>query len=221
MLDSWSQYVTSSGMNSQRGPPSDEIARSTKLIDLSHIHRAKQRFTGAGLVLPPIPANLAPRLKERAEWRFSTKPLTLSPYAFEEYVRDGTRKGVRDSLVLAHAGHGVNSYALHYYLAQKPLRLFLQVGWGGAYMDEVKEREEINCCFSLAHTLVAAVAKAKLAGSFRPGDRLIVAASDLYGGYWCKPGEEPPSERLREVQPRPVHEILTDVQRWVVQSLNR
>ena len=129
MLDSWSQYVTSSGMNSQRGPPSDEIARSTKLIDLSHIHRAKQRFTGAGLVLPPIPANLAPRLKERAEWRFSTKLLTLSPYAFEEYVRDGTRKGVRDSFVLAHAGHGVNSYALHYYLAQKPLRLFLQVGW--------------------------------------------------------------------------------------------
>lgn len=143
----------------------------------------------------------------------------MSPYAFEEYVHEGTGKGVRDFLVLAHAGHGANSYALSYYLVWKPLRLFLQLSWGGVYM--VKAREESNRCFTLAHTLVSAVDQAKQAGIFRPGDRLIVAASDLYGSYWRKPGEEPPSGRLREVQPRPVHEILTDVLRWVTQSSNR
>jgi hypothetical protein len=145
----------------------------------------------------------------------------MSPYAFEEYVRDGTRKGVRDFLVLAHAGHGVNSYALHYYLVRKPLHLFLQVSWGGVYMDEVKEKEEINRCFTLTHTLITAVGEAKKTGIFRPGNRLIVVASDLYGGYWCKPGEEQPSRGLREVEPRPVHEILTEVLSWVIRLSSR
>lgn len=121
------------------------------MTDSPSLQIIKKRFTDVGLILPPIPVDLAPQLKERREWCFSTKPLTLSPYAFEGYVHAGTGKGVRDFLVLAHAGHGANSYALSYYLVWKPLRLFLQLSLGGVYMDEVKAREEINRCFTL-HT---------------------------------------------------------------------
>lgn len=139
----------------------------------------------------------------------------MSPYAFEEYVHTGTKHGVRDSLVLAHAGHGVNSYALHYYLVRNPLCLLLQIPWGGAYMDSAESRGTVNRCLSLAENLVAAVEQASHAKLFRRGDRVIVVASDFYGGFWCKPGEQPPNERLRDIQPGgTVHHILTEALLW-------
>ena len=185
------------------------------MIDSSPIKDLKRLFTEAGLILPPIPASLAPQLQERRDWCFSTRLLILSPYAFEEYVREGIRPEVPDSLVLAHAGHGVNSYALHYYLARHPLCVFLQLAWGGAY-DDAAAKERVNRCFDLAHKLVAAFDQAGQAGRVQPRARFIVVASDFYGGYWTKAGEKPP-ERFGEDPAQPVEAILTEAMEWATQ----
>ena len=46
--------------------------------------------------------------------------------------------------MLSHSGHGVNSYAIHYYLVQRPLRMFLQLGWGGVYDDAKEDAAKIQ-----------------------------------------------------------------------------
>jgi len=79
----------------------------------SDVRLAKRLVQGSGLFFPIIPHELAPRFVQRKVWCFSTKRLTGSPYAFEEYVHQGHKKTVRDYVALAHAGHGANSYALH------------------------------------------------------------------------------------------------------------
>ncbi len=176
----------------------------------------KKRFQEAALTLPPIPADLASQLIERRDWCFSTTPLERSPYAFDDFVREGIRPEVPDSLVLAHAGHGVNSYALHYFLVRTPLHLFLQAAWGGVYMDEAKARSEVNECFRLVVLLVAAVDRAKAAGLFQPGERLIVVVSSFSGGFWCKPGEEPPDHRVSPAPASPC-DILNQAVAWMEQ----
>lgn len=176
-------------------------------------------FAEAGLTVPLIPTDLASQLLEQHHWCFSTKPLARSPYAFEEYVREGTKADVKDYLVLAHAGHGVNSYALSYYLVRKPLRLFLQVAWGGVYMEETEARVDVNRCFDLTHRLTAAVDLARDGGGLRPGDLFVIAASDFYGGYWLKPGETPPSEGSQRSSGRPC-EILTEAVTWAERLAN-
>jgi hypothetical protein len=112
---------------------------------------------------------------------------------------------------LAHDGHGINSYALHYYLVRGPLRLFLQMGWGGVYMDGPKTTEEANRCFALVGQLVPAVEAAVRAGRLRPEARFVVAASEFYGCYWIKPGEKEQTE-IPGHSPRLA---LTTVLRWV------
>lgn len=188
------------------------------MTDSPAIHIIKQRFTKAGLVLPPIPADLAPQLMKRSDWCFSTKPLERSPYGFEDFVQEGSQADVPDSLILAHAGHGANSYALSYYLIWKSLRLFLQVAWGGLYVEEDWARRQVNECFSLADSLVAAVDRAATAGLFQSGDRLVVAVSSFYGGFWCRPGEEPLSGRIRLTQDGSVQGLLKAALEWLAQS---
>lgn len=100
------------------------------------------------------------------------------------------------------------------------MHLFLQVAWGGVYMDEAKARQEVNKCFCLADVLVSAADRAKAAGLFQPGERLIVAASSFSGGFWCKPGEEPPDHRVSSAPPSPC-EILNQAVAWMDQMVAR
>ena len=121
------------------------------------------------------------------------------------------RKRVENYVLVAQDGHGVNSYAIPYYLVRRPLRLFLQVGWGGVYMDAPKVTEEVNRCFALVGQLVPAVETAVRARRLRADDRLLVAASEFSGCYWIKPGEEK-KQRIPGDNP---WLALTTVLRWV------
>jgi hypothetical protein len=131
--------------------------------------------------MPPIPSALAPTFQQRGSWCFSSRRLPLSPYAFDEYVAQAQRPRARDYVVLAHAGHGANSYAFHYYLVHGSLRLFLQLAWGGVYMDQESSTATVNTGFRLAAQLVAAADRARLTGRLRRADRVSLAGSELYG----------------------------------------
>jgi hypothetical protein len=153
---------------------------------MTDIEKARRLFRDAGLSFPAIPRELAPQFKKRGEWLFSTRPLEMSPYHLQYYVREVEQPEVEEYAVLSHSGHGVNSYAIQYYLVRGPLCIFLHLGWGGVYMDAKQTAAQVCDCFSMADKVVAAAQKL---GPLRAGRRLTIVGSDFYGSYWLPTGK--------------------------------
>jgi hypothetical protein len=149
------------------------------------LEQARVLFKGAGLDLPPIPEELRQNFKERDRWCYSSRPVKIWPYEFDEYVKEAESKRRSDYVLVAHAGHGVNSYAIHYYLVRGPLRLFLQLAWGGIYEDKAKTTAAVNKCFGLVSKLLEVLDKK---GNSRSKSTMLIAASDFYGSRWVTLG---------------------------------
>lgn len=150
--------------------------------------KAKGLFRQAGLPFPYIPIPLSQQLRELHSWCFSTRSLRLSPYALRNFVQEAATGAVDDYAVLAHDGHGINSYAIHYYLVYGLLHMFLQLGWGGAYSDRKRDTEIIKKCFAVGGELIAAVERGEDRGSICGRTRLTVVASDWHGSFWTNSG---------------------------------
>jgi len=107
-----------------------------------------------------------------------TPPATLiaSPYNLDAYLRE--TNAPPDYAVLAHAGHGINSYAIHCFLVVGRLRIFLQLTWGGVYEDNAPRARAIETCFALVDTLVETYDNA---GAQDP--TLTVAGSSFCGSF--------------------------------------
>lgn len=153
---------------------------------MSDIEKARQVFEKAGLAFPTIPEKLAEQLKEQSKWVFSTRPIDEWPYFLHSYVEEAEKSEVDDYVVLCHAGHGANSYAIHYYLVQDSLRMFLQLGWGGVYSNANEDAALIRDCFLLADKIAS---MAKTVGRFQADNHLTVVASNFGGSYWLPPGK--------------------------------
>lgn len=152
---------------------------------MSDIEKARRLFKEAGLAFPDVPEELSSALEERERWVFSSRELEKWTYNLPEFVEEAAAYNVDDYVVLAHSGHGVNSYAIQYYLVYRNLRLFLHLGWGGAYADNERAAEHIAECFSLADKLVTAVQQ----GLIPQGTVPTIVGSDFYGSYWHPDGE--------------------------------
>jgi hypothetical protein len=157
------------------------------------IERARALFTEAGLAFPAVPETLGEQLVEKGPWLFSTREHELGneqyvhPYWLSAYVDEGA-EGTDEYAVLAHGGHGVNSYAIQYYLVYENLRLFLHLGWGGVYMDSQDTAEQIRECFRMADEIVAAVQSGV---ESRTMETLTIVGSDFYGSYWYRNKDTP------------------------------
>ena len=119
---------------------------------------------------------------------------------------------MEDYALLCHSGHGINSYALQYYLVHDSLQMFLHLGWGGVYMDAQAEAAKIQECFSLADEIILA---AKPVGRLVAGNRLTIVASDFYGSNWSPSGEAPREPDSNFKGPAAV---LTEVLHWLRKS---
>ncbi len=178
---------------------------------MTDIEKARQLFRKSKLVFPTIPDTLAARLKELDKWLFSTREIEMSPYSLDDYVLEVNETPVEDYAVLSHSGHGVNSYAIQYYVVYGALRMFLHLGWGGVYMDARKARDQIRDCFSLADEIIPVV---QTGARLRAGDRLTIVGSDFYGSYWSIPGQR---DRGKDKELIPA-EVLAEVLHWLRSS---
>jgi hypothetical protein len=178
------------------------------LSEVTDLEKARQLFRDAGLAFPSIPMELAEQMEERGRWVFSTRPVDMSPYNLQHYVEEGERSQVEDYAVLSHSGHGVNSYAIQYYLVKGSLHTFLHLGWGGVYADTKKDAAQIRDCFSIADRIVTAAENVV----FQAGERLVVVGSDFYGSYWSPPGKNKVCNDLSEVKP---FEVLAEALDWL------
>jgi len=154
--------------------------------DSPALEAARQLFTQEGIPFPFIPPEMRPDFAKLSEWVYGTRPVAPWLYEIRKFVQGAGTEPVADYLLLGHAGHGIQSYAMHYYLVRGPLALFLQIGWGGAYLDKGKAARNMAARFAQAEELIQAVEVAQRQDRFRPGERLIISASDFYGSSWTR-----------------------------------
>jgi hypothetical protein len=185
---------------------------------VTDINRARELFRSAGLAFPTLPEELAAKLKERDPWVYSTRPVRRWAYELDAYVRELQTRHIRDYALLAHSGHGIASYAIQYYLVHGHLRMFLHLGWGGAYGNHEEEAARISSCFKRADEVVQELVRN--AREFHAEEHLTVVGSDFYGSYWIPPG--PGRQRIEIGRGRPLVEsplaALTQVRDWLVGS---
>ena len=175
----------------------------------SDFESAKKLFQDNGLTFPMIPEKLAEDLKEQEKWLFSTRKIQVSPYFLQQYVNELDKNDVKDYVVLSHAGRGINSYAIQYYLVHNNLKMFLHLRWGGVYINTQNAAADIQTCFSLADKIVLTVESSE---KLQTGSDLKIVCSDSYGSYWSAPGKE--EEKEDPSFKNPV-EVLTEVLHWL------
>ena len=175
---------------------------------MADIDKARRLFKKAGLAFPGIPLKFRARFRERGEWQYSTRPVKEGPYNLEDYTKEASRAGLRDYVLLSHSGHGSNSYAIQYYLVNGALRLFLHMGWGGAYMNNAKAASTIKKCFALSNQIVSAATEKN---RIKKGQKLLIVGSDFYGSYWSPPGK-PRTKIDGGLEPA---KVLEDVLAWL------
>jgi hypothetical protein len=183
--------------------------------------RVETLLAAAGITLPPIPESLEKQLKERHEWWFSSRTSKATPFQLLHYVRKAMEGASADYVLIALAGPP-GSPAMHYFLVQAPLQLFVQIGWAEA--GRARSAAVLNQCFELAHQLAAAAPAAVRRGRLMPDGRLTVVASDVQEGFWevamgTERGIQPSrsGRRMARAKLRP-EEILGEAVRWCLQG---
>jgi hypothetical protein len=192
------------------------MARSQN--DDTVVERARALFAAQGLPFPSLPANLAARLRQQGQFIFATIDHQYSPYAIHYYAEPLLRGGDSDDYaVIGFDGHGINSHAIHYYLVEKNLALFVQRLWGGGYMDPETFRPGIERAFEAAGQLREKMALAHRAGLILPGRRLIavVSMSEAYCGWGWLPA------RLEDIVWHQTEEALEGALQDVIDLIER
>jgi hypothetical protein len=166
---------------------SDATTRATA------VEQARAAFAREQLPFPPLPEVLAARMRADGEHIFSTIDHQFGPYTLEAHLGPALTVAVpEDYAIIGFDGHGINSWAVHYYLAEPGLALFIQIAWGGAYTKPDEERPRIAQAFATAARLQETVARAREAGRLPPGWRLVVVVTDFGRPGWAWVPSPPP-----------------------------
>lgn len=152
----------------------------------SGLEAAQAWLAEEGIPFPSMPVELQNALKPISEGIFSSRStLPATPYFTHPFIEEVKTQSVDNYALLAFDGHGMNSYAIHYYLVYGPLAFFLQVSWGGAYMDREKAQAGISSVFAKVNPIIEAAMKVD---ESKASSRFILSASSFYGIRWRQLG---------------------------------
>ena len=108
----------------------------------STIERARALFAAEQLPFPPLSERFAAALREENPHLFATRSLEAGPYNLEIYSLEIEQESaVPDYAVVGFDGHGINSWAVHYYVVEGALALFIQLPWAGPTWMPTKAAE--------------------------------------------------------------------------------
>jgi hypothetical protein len=142
-------------------------------------------FERERLPFPPVPKHLAASLQQQGQAWFSTSLLQATPYDMDHFLAEiEDDSGLPEYAVVGFDGHGTNSWAAHYYLVSDAVALFIQLPWGGAYLDVEPARAEIADLFGWAAELQSKLQIAHERRLIPDGWRLQVAASRFGQAGW-------------------------------------
>lgn len=151
---------------------------------------ATEIFASAGLTFPVLPAWARDQLTKVDDWSYTSRRTTPSPYSIDTYVREFVHGEADDYAVVSHAGHGVNSWAISYFVVSGRCGVFVQSAWGGAATsddDDEIERRVMAERFAQTDLLLERNEER------RDDDWLAVVVSDFHGQRWAwwPPGGAP------------------------------
>jgi hypothetical protein len=147
---------------------------------------ARRQFEVQGLPFPHIPQEMEAGFRRLNEWVFGTGHHGRGLYDIDQFIMDALNRPMEEFLLLGQAGRGIQSYAMHYYVARYPLYLFLQIAYGGAYTDSGEAIESMKRSFGQAESLIKNLPGAVRRGVLGPDERWVIADSDLYGSSWIR-----------------------------------
>ena len=149
---------------------------------LNGMDAAKAFFKEERLLMPVIPETLQPDIKELGAGVFGTEWAKGKPlYDIYPFVQETMRDPHAQFLVFGQAGHGVNSWAMHYYLVHGPIALFIQLPYGGVYMSREASVGAITGAWGLLKDLLKAVDEMEVNAE----ERLYIVESMLSGCRWA------------------------------------
>jgi hypothetical protein len=148
----------------------------------SCIEEAAFKWRAAGLLLPPVPRELAFKLSQLGEMAFGTEEREITDR--DAWLSRAKDLQAPDSVLLGHVGHGVNSYYLCYQLIRGPLAVFLRQSFGGAYGDHDAEAAKFNAAVERLEELIVYADDALKAGRLKPGQRLLICVDEHGPSGW-------------------------------------
>jgi hypothetical protein len=148
----------------------------------SPLEKARAAFADQTLPFPPIPEGLGAQIRAFGTYTFGTRPPQRPLYDIETFVADAVSGEIDDSVMFGIDGHGMNSWAAHYYLVFKHLALFLQFPWGGAYVDTESARADITSAFATVAAMLSREQQAPV--GLMSGRRLVVVQSSFTMARW-------------------------------------
>ena len=169
----------------------------------------------AGIRMPPVPETLRRQMKERDEWYFSTRTFKAPPSDLLHYVRKAIAGALPDFALIARQADA-RPFALHAYVIQAPLQLFLQLRWG----EPPEVVAALDAVLALGQELAREAPAALRRGRLTPDGRLTVVGSDFIEGFWevaasteraVRPGGEKRPGRRPIPPPK---DIVADALRW-------
>lgn len=117
------------------------------------LNEMEKSFRAEGLPEPPVPESLAAQVQIIGRWEWGTRMPEPSPYDLDYYARE-IEGDVEPYLLVAQAGHGIQSVALHYYLVLPGVACLVQEPWGGAYTDDERTVRRLTRHFARVRELV-------------------------------------------------------------------
>lgn len=155
-----------------------------RLTGTAALEAARKMMDAQGLAQPPVPDKMVGSLQQWAPNLFATCELPNGLYAIDRLV-DNTAAGSLDEFIaLGFDGHGIQSWAFHFALIEGSLAVFLQLQWGGVYVEPQIARGRIEGCLGFVSMLRRDMAMAAAAGKLDPAKRLIVLETDFTRPRW-------------------------------------
>jgi hypothetical protein len=161
---------------------SSDVANDDELVFPAAVEQAAVNWDAAGLLLPPVPRELAFRLSRFNQMSFGSE--TLDPTDREAWLARAKDPQSPNSVAFGHFGHGVNSWFLCYQLVRGPLAIFLRQTFGGIYGDRDAEASKFNDTVERLVELIVYADFALQAGRLKPGQRLILAIDEQGPSGW-------------------------------------
>ncbi len=145
---------------------------------------AEAQFTAAGLPFPSIPAAFRERFRRVSEWVFGTREDDRNPTGPMWFLKEAVAREAPDYVLLGQGGSGAASQAIHFYLVQRPLAVFIQYGWLNVYGDDHESARKFGAALQATDELIAAAAGATADGVLGEAHTLAILQSDLEQGMW-------------------------------------
>ncbi len=146
------------------------------------IEAAAIGFTEAGLLMPPVPRELADAVEEFDDMLFGTDEVDLTNR--EDWLRRASDLSTPVGVTFGYVGHGIASHALCYQLILTALAVFVRQPFGSIYSEDIDaERAAFNALVEQLEELVVIIDLAHSKGRIGPGQRLIVIVDGDDSGW--------------------------------------